>query len=187
MKLFYTTAGEQDTPQAKPSQSLGGYKSSSPVQNNIFDNLFGELSMNTIKDNRDEFIGLMLVNDSISDLTGVNIYFEHPVDSYSEYKIGAIIPALDVDGFNYIEQIPSRNSQPLYIEEFVTADIDNRFDIGDMDAGVVVGVWVKRELLIDFIKSDSNDLYSQDPENPRIYLPKEKATQDSINIIISWD
>lgn len=186
MKLYFTTSGEADTVQSKPTLSLGGYKSSSPVPNNILDNLFGELSLLTIKENRDEYIGLIAVNESGAEITGCNIYFVHPEDSYSEYKIAAILPATDGDGNNYIESIPSRYSKPLY-SDCVSADIDNKYSIGTIANGSAVGIWIKRELLVDFIQTDSNDIYETDPDNIRRYIAKNPSTQDSIQIIIEWD
>lgn len=185
MRLYYTTVGEQNSLQNKPINSLGGYKSSSPVPNGSLNNLFGELSMNAIKNMRDEYIGLMLVNELGVTKNGVTIHFVYPSDSYSEYKIGANTPAVDGDGYNYIEQLPDRYSKPLYTD-FVSAGVGNEFSIGTMLNGAMVGVWIKRELLESFIKSDMEDFYEPDPDNTRRYLAKTKSTQDDIQIVISW-
>ena len=186
MKLYYTTLGEQNSEQSNITKSLGGYKSSSPVPNGTFDNLFGELSMMTVKENREEYIGLMLVNEGITAIEDVFLYFVHPEDSYSEYKIGAIVPATDGDGYSYIESIPNRYSKPLYTD-FVSADEDNKFNIGDIVSGGMVGVWIKRELKEDFIKTDSENIYETDPSNYRRYISIEKGTQDVISIVIEHD
>lgn len=186
MRLYYTTAGDPETQQGKPTNSLGGFKSSSQVPNDQYSNLFGELSTYSLSKMQDEYIGLMLVNETGGDITGVNIYFDIPEGSYSEYKIDAITPATDEDGNKYVEQIPSRYSKPLYSTP-ITADVDNKYSIGDMLDGAMVGVWVKREIDEDFINEDCSNVYEKDSNNERLYVPVEKTQEDSINIIIEWD
>ena len=44
MKLYYTNPTAEDQIQTDPRLSLGGYKALSPVPNDSFDNLFGEIS-----------------------------------------------------------------------------------------------------------------------------------------------
>jgi hypothetical protein len=187
MKLYYTISnGEPNESQSTPSLSLGGFLSSSLVKNNSLDNLFGEITPYTITKEQDEYIGLMLVNDTGGDITGVNVWFDHPEDSYSKFYILGVLPATNGDGDKYIEAIPDRFSQPVY-GTFEEADVNNKYSLGDIVDGDIVGVWIKRELLLDFISTDSNDVYEEDPENTDRYIAKEKNTSDSISINISWD
>lgn len=186
MKLYYTTSVGTDEVQTKPSISLGGFKSSSLVRNNDYDNLFGELSVYTINKNQDEYIALMLHNDLGNDVENVELYFVHPEGCYAKYQVAGVIPTVNGDGDSVIERIPTRYSQPLYAE-FEDATEAAPYDLGTLEDGAMLGIWIKRSLLMDIINTDSSDLYQVDPDNPHRFVPKEASTSDSIQIVINWD
>lgn len=186
MKFYYTTTGEPNSDQSKPYLSLGGFRSGSLVPNDSFSNLFGELSTKVVTDDLPEYIGLMLHNDTGSDVTGVKLWFVIPENSYSIYRVAGVIPTTNGDGDKYIEEIPSKNSKPMYAT-FQSAGVGSELDIGDITADDVVGVWIQRELLQDFIKSDSEQCYEEDPSDPRRYISKELERSDSIEVNVSWD
>ena len=186
MKFYYTTSADPDTDQKKPTLSLGGFKSSSPTLNDENGNLFDEITPYTVTKNKNEYIGLMLVNELGADKTNLQIWFEHPEGSYSKYQIAGVIPTTDGDGNPYIERIETRTSKPFY-GDFEDADVDNKYSLGNLADGGYLGIWIKRELLTDFIETDICDVYEEDPTNSRLYVAKEKSTEDVINIKLSWD
>lgn len=186
MKFYYTTSAGTDVIQSKQVLSLGGFKSSSSILNDEFDNLFGELTAMTISNDKDEYMALMLVNETGVDLVNVQIWLNHPETSYSLIEVAGVIPTINADGEYYFERIPTKNSRPFYAE-FETADVDNKYFIGELDANGHLGVWFKRSLLQDFIETNSLDIYQEDPLNPRQYVPKDPGTEDSIDIKLSWE
>jgi hypothetical protein len=186
MKFYYTTSAGSNTVQTKPSLSLGGFKSSSPTLNDETGNLFDEITPYTLTKNKNEYIALMLVNETGGDVTNVEIWFEFPADSYSKYQVAGVIPAVDGDGNSYIERIETRTSKPFYAD-FVDAEVGSKNSLGNMLDGAQLGIWIKRELLIDFIETDSCDVYEEDLDNPRQYIPKEKSMEDIINVKLSWN
>lgn len=187
MRLYYTVASQQDDPQAKPNLSLGGYKSLTPVPNSILGNLFGDISMYSVKNaSGDQFIGLMLVNDGV-EARQVQIWFKYPTNCASVFKLAAVSLATDTDGQQYMEHISNYSSKPLYAE-FEEADGEvNRVNVGDIPAGGMIGLWVSRTLNLECLKVQQNAIYTPDPADPyrfnEIVLPKE----DLIEIGMSWD
>lgn len=193
MKFYYTVASQQDVPQAKPHLSLGGYKSSSPVPNSILGNLFGDISMYTVKNNTaNSYIALILVNDGSTNAFSVNMWFNYQKTcevstNASIFRIAAVDMVTDADGNLAMEHVPNYHSKPLYAE-FTEADGEvNRVNIGDLAAGAVVGIWIEREINVTLLKTQQNAIYEADPSNPYHYLPIELSTEDKIEIGISWE
>ena len=60
MKLYYTVSSYQDTPQRSIGLSLGGYRSSTFVRNDEMNNLFGDISLLSLKQNRSQYIAIQL-------------------------------------------------------------------------------------------------------------------------------
>lgn len=186
MKLYYTTSAGTGALQADPRLSLGGFMASNTVLNDDFGNLFGEITPTTINKNRAEYIAIMMQNETTDDLENVELWFVHPEDSYSKMTVAGVIPAMNADGEYEMERIPNKYSKP-YTGDFEEATVDTKYVIGDMEAGTVIGLWIKRELLLDIIVADQADIYTPDPNQPRHYLPVEKEKEDSIPLNISWD
>ena len=63
--------------QQNVSYSLGGFASSTTIPNDMFGKLFDELSVNTIKNARNEYRAIVLHNDSQEVAKGVKIWFEN--------------------------------------------------------------------------------------------------------------
>lgn len=59
LRFYYTTSAGYDNQQTKISDSLGGYKSSTPVPNDTFSNLFDEISLNLASNPREQYIALI--------------------------------------------------------------------------------------------------------------------------------
>ena len=144
MKFYYTTSAGYDEIQPKPELSLGGFKSGSPTLNDEEGNLFDEITPYSITKDKNEYIALMLVNETGGDITNAQMWFEFPEDSYSKYQIAGVTPAVDGDGASYIERIETRTSKPFYAT-FVDAEVGSEYSIGDMLDGDQIGIWIKRD------------------------------------------
>lgn len=188
MKFYYTTSAGQDTIQSKSNLSLGRYRSSSIVPNNILGNLFPDISMLTVRNNvANNYIALILINEESRKAVGVNLWFKYNSGCSSLLRLAAVNLTADGEGTLCMEQVPNSHTKPLYAE-FVEADGEvNRVNIGDIEAGAMVGIWLEREVQIATLKAEQNDIYSIDPSDPYRFIPKTLATEDSIEIGISWD
>jgi hypothetical protein len=154
MKLYYTSISENGGIQTRPDLSLGGFKSGTVVPNNNFSNLFSDLSAYSIAENKDEYIALVLLNDTGFILKNVSLYFVYPIDSQKSIQIAPVA----FNSHDEIEIIPNPFSAP-YNAIFYEADGEtNAIDIGDIPIDGKIGLWFKR--VID--KSAITDQYSDD-------------------------
>lgn len=59
MRLYYTVSSGYNDPQSKLVNSLGGFKSSTPVPNDQDNNVFDELSLLSLVKGKTQYIGLI--------------------------------------------------------------------------------------------------------------------------------
>lgn len=188
MKLYYTISSKEGDIQEKPNLSLGGYKSGNFVNNSEFNNLFSDISQLSLSNyNQNRYIALFLVNESSNDAIDVCLYFEYPEDSYSIFKVAAVTPVTDSDGFKQIERVNTVFSKPLSAVFFEANGEINKVNLGNIDSGSMIGLWIERELKLDFIKDNQLTIYEEDPNLPTRYREKQLSKFDNIQIKISWE
>jgi hypothetical protein len=189
MKLYYTSSTSQDAIQADPRLSLGGYKSASPLPNNAFDNLFSEITQFMLsKLPEDEFIALVLKNETGVEVDNLWLWFEYGNTPYSKYLVAAVDMTADVNGILQMEHVPNRNSKPLYADFYEAPGQVNAVEIGTVAIDGMVGIWIQRSLvdgLADSIQAENN-LYTTDPNNADLVVPIVPDKQDAISIHMEW-
>lgn len=188
MYLYYTSVTGQDVIQQKSNLSLGGYKALNRVNSGLLNNFFSDISQLTISNyNQNTFVGLILKNELPTGCSNIKLHFTYPTDSYSKLKIAAVSLVQDSEGFLQMEHIETPNSTPLFATFYEADGVDNAINIGDLASGEMVGLWIQRELLLDFIDQDQAVVYELDPERPDRYKEKELSKLDEILLNISWD
>jgi hypothetical protein len=186
MKLYYTTSSAPEVAQPKTILSLGGFKSSTPVRNSEFGNLFGDVSLITPSNfQQNKYIGLVLKNETGSRVTYVALWFEYPTGCVTKLKVAAVDMAANANGDMYMEQIPNQSSKPIS-GEFYEATSDSKADLGSMEIGEQIGLWIERELLVNILSQQSQDVYEQDPANVNRFREKAIVQFDEIKLNISW-
>lgn len=186
MKLFYTTSAGYDEPQKKPTNSLGGFKSSSEVLNDDFGNLFDEISLMTLKTNRDQYIGLILQNDAPVDVQNVLCWFETNEDDICQLELAVATTVIDPkSGDPRFERISTMYNRPT-IGQFVAPVETALADLGTMTAGQEYGIWIKRTLLIDKALAEYNNVREKDLTTQTRWKKIEKNKQEKIKFVISW-
>jgi hypothetical protein len=189
MKLYYTSITGESQIQSDPRLSLGGYKSASPLPNNAFDNLFSEITQFMLsKTPEDEFIALVLKNETGVEVDNLWLWFEYPDGSYSKYLVAAVDMTADANGVLQMEHIPNRNSKPLYADFYEASGQVNAVEIGTVAIDGMVGIWIQRSLvdgLADSIQAENN-LYTTDPNNVDLVVPIVPDKQDAISIHMEW-
>ena len=188
MRLYYTVIQGDEVIQVSSRFSLGGFKSQSRVPNSQIGNLFSDISNSTVSSyNQNQYMGLVLINELTVPVINAKVWFVFPDKCYSLLRIAAVDMAADQNGNMQMEHIQTIYDKPL-MADFVEADgEDNKVGIGDLAVGEKVGIWIERELLLDFIKTDQNAVYKDDPVNLGRVLPVPLTTLDDIQIGISWD
>jgi len=188
LKLFYTTTKGQDVLQSRSDKSLGGYRSASPVKNDDFDNMFGEISNYTLRKSEDEsqYIGMILLNDSLTGISNLNVWFEYPTSCYSKIEIAAVDLSEDSDHKFFMENIPSITSSPVYAEFHEANGEANKQSLGNMTAGEMIGIWLKRTVLNSVADTDIANEIVDDPDNEYRVKFVAPAKSDTIEFKMSY-
>ena len=190
MKLYYTTTAGQDQVQSNPEISLGGYRSSSLVPNNLIDNLFGGITQFLLsRDSQEEYIGLILENELSQSVYSIRLWFIYPESCYSKFLIAAVDLVVDSQGVLRMENIPNRYSKPLYATFFESDGEGNAVDLGDMISGEMVGLWISRQLIEDLssLVCQESNLYEADPSNSNMFRSISLDRSDLIQIMITYN
>ena len=194
MKFYYTTTAGENLEQRKKEVSLGGYKSSTLVPNNYLNNIFGDISLLTIQRNQEMYIALVLVNETGGDITNLNAWFVYPTDdennniSDTKIEIAAVLMSQDDEGVDIMENVENMYSAPYSANFFEADSEDNKVTlISSFTNGDKIGIWLKRSLLIDKIKSDYNSMVVKDQDNSDIYKEVSLPTEDNIGLVLEWD
>jgi hypothetical protein len=189
MKLYFTTPAGQDNIQTDPRLSLGGYKALSPVPNAAFDNLFSEISQFMLsKTPEDEFIGLVLKNETGAAVENLWLWFEYSTGGYAKMLVAAVDLTVDAAGVLTMEHIISRLAKPLYADFYEANGQANAVEIGNLADGEMVGLWLCRQLiegLADSVQSEDK-LYQTDPANADLVVPIVPIKQEAISIKMEW-
>lgn len=187
LKFYYTTTKGQDELQSKFDRSLGGYKSSSLIKNDEFDNLFGEISNYTISENnQNQYVGIILKNEGAVK-TNILLHFDYPDGVYSKILVAAVELTDDSDSVKFMENVSSIHSSPVYAEFHEADGVVNAVSLGVLDQDEMLGIWFKREILVSVAESSCTDIVEEDPENEHLVKEKDKTTSDTIDIVMSYD
>lgn len=188
MKLYYTTTTGYDGEQTNINRSLGGYKSSTPVLNDDFDNLFGEISVLTIRNKKDEYRAMVLKNDMSVSARKIKISMSIPNDSISVFRVATgAMSVPDKYGFRKMENITSPYSKP-FNANFIDMGADSVLEVGDLAPGGEIGLWVCRHIDTEKAKEQYNNVCTVDINDPtgRRYVPVSLPKEESVDLIISW-
>lgn len=184
MKLYYTVSSGYLNSQTNFVNSLGGYPSSTEVPNDIFDNLFDELSLLEVKDAKTQYKAIVLKNDSDKKISNVELWFDFSEENVCRYQIGAIL--LSEDNEYLMEQIPSTYSKPYSIQ-FVDATVDDKAVVGTLQPGQMIGLWLSRTIDKEKAITEYNNVAEPDPNHLSRYRAIEKQTQETVNLCLTWD
>ena len=189
MKLYYTSITGESQIQNNPQLSLGGYKAASPLPNDAFDNMFSEISQFMLsKIPEDEFIALVLKNETGAEADNLWLWFSYPDGCYSKYLVAAVDMTVDANGVLQMEHVPNRTSKPLYADFYEANGQANAVEIGTVPINGMVGIWIQRTLvdgLADSVQAENN-LYQTDPNNSDLVVPVVPDKQDAVSIHMEW-
>ena len=188
MQLFYTTTTGYDNEQPNVQASLGGYKSSTPVTNDDFDNLFGEISVMTIRSCRDEYRAIMLKNTMSVTARKVKVRVVTPEDGLATFRMAVgKVSVPDKYGFRSMENIPSIYGRP-FRAQFVDMTGDTVLEVGELSPNAEVGLWICRHINAEKAKEQYNLVCEPDPTDTtaRRWRPVERLKTETVDIVISW-
>lgn len=188
MNLYYTTTVGYNSEQPNPDRSLGGYKSATVVVNDDFANLFDELSIMTLKNGRDEYRAIIVRNDYAQPVANVKVKIERPEDALCTYKMAiAILNGVNKYNQRYMENVLTGNNKPFHAQ-FVDMDEGVELEIGRIEPGQEIGLWVCRHVDKAAAKLQYETVCEPDPSDPtgRRYRPVTHPKEESINMVFDW-
>jgi hypothetical protein len=187
LRFYYTVSSGYNSPQTKVSDSLGGYKSSTPVPNDVFGNLFDEISLNLASNPRSQYVALVLKNEGTETLKNVELWFSSVTDNpYGTITVGAIGMGKDEEENPVTSRTSSINEKPYWIH-FHEAKEEEPVSLGDMEAGKEICLWFCRSLDKEIIKSDYDLVAERDMNTQNRYKKVEKQTEEIFNINLLWE
>lgn len=163
MRLYYTVSSKEDDVQAKPNLSLGGFKSSSPVQNNISNNLFSDLSLFSLERAGTEYVALILKNELELKTTEVKLWLENDINGYCKYRVSVV----ELSTIKAMEHIPTINSMPFYAQFYEVNSSEDFIAIPDMNMEDMFGIWIERSINTEsemYINRNNPDYFLAHPE-----------------------
>lgn len=182
MKLYYTGAKNNNKEEQKQAiYSLGNYVSASPIPNEVSGNLFSDISLLTIDRKTKSVIGIALKNTLGEDIEDVELWFVFPEDNQATFEVAAVTLSVDSSGNYYMESIGNQQESPLHASFHTASGKTNKVNLGDLEDGKYIGLWIKR-LINDDIKDD----YTCAKLNEEFIAKKEKETSEEIQIKIDW-
>jgi len=187
MQLFYTNSSKPGQSQPVSYLSLGNFISNSIPPNDFLNNLFGELSLNSIQSAKSECRILALYNETGATYTGLQAWIESDDASSSqegsediaEYKIGYLVPTVNDCGEIQLELLSSPYAIP-YNSTLVSATIGSPLSLPNIDSHMYLGIVIQR--IIPKQTPFSTDTLKQIAAGT-LELPQE----EKINLKISWN
>lgn len=184
LKLYYTVSSGYLDIQGNYINSLGGFPSSTEVPNDVFDNLFDEISLSEIKDVKTQYRAIIIKNESEEIIENIELWFEKKDSNICSYQIGATLLSNDEQPF--MEHIPSVYSKPLYTQLY-DATVDSKVSIGNLNPGQMIGLWLSRTVDKEKALEEYNNVAEEDPLHRSRYKPIEKEKQETVGLKITWD
>lgn len=189
MKLYYTTTTGYNAEQPNPERSLGGFKSKTPVSNDDFSNIFDEISLMTMKSGRDEYRAIVIKNEFDEPCQNITIKISREEHAICSYKM-AVGEMNIVNKYNQksMENVIAPTNKP-FRAKFIDMTDDAILEIGNLEAGGEIGLWICRHVDTDKAKEQYNLVCEPDPADPtgRRYKPVTHPMQESVNVIIDWE
>lgn len=145
MRFYFSGAEGIDFQQNDSAKSLGGFKSSSVVPNDVLGNLFGELSYSDFLNNQTNTRCVFLKNELGVTVSNFSIQLhcdnEHKT---CEFELAVVIPTQ-----NKVEQIFDPNSSPYFAEFFSDIYEQPSLILPNFENNQVLAFWLKRKINVD--------------------------------------
>jgi hypothetical protein len=146
IKIYYTGATKHDLVQNQPFESLGGTVSTSVVPNSRTNSLFGQAPRLPDLGMENEYIGIVIENNTGSDISSLNIHIDKSANNTCEFDfcIVSVNEYEDCPGVFYIEQIPDKHSKPMVgnFNEYSSLD---PAEVEDFLKDMKLGIWIRRK------------------------------------------
>lgn len=190
MILYYTGASSSGVEQNMPESSLGGYISSSLIQNSTINNIFSTISKSVVEKGARDVRCIAITNNSPSTIYNAKLWIDNTVsNNHSNLLLGAVAPAFDNCNNAYFEQIRSTDALPYQCVLSSHNGQGNAINLGDIASGESVGLWLSREIkTADFPSANGATNGTSDSAMTALQNSIDNPIlEDDSDLIISWD
>lgn len=185
MNIFYTGAKEYNDAQVSKDKSLGGFKSSTLIPNDLSGNLFGDTSMLTLDQKLRETRAIIIHNNGGAPLVNLYLHFDKLLGSIGKFEVASIALAPDADNEVSMESISSIRATP-FVGNFVEADtVANKVLLSSSFASdAYIGLWIRRVIEdSDKDQFDCDTMYDDFIAEPQV----PQVTSGNVDITLAWD
>jgi hypothetical protein len=185
MKLYYTGSDAYNEAQDDKDKSLGGFKSSTLIPNDLANNLFGDISMYSLNDKLRETRALIFLNDAGSALTNLYIHFDKATGALGTFEVAAVAITPNQAGEVFMESIGNIRATP-FTGTFVEADgvANKQLLSASLADNTYLGLWIRRRLTsadkTQFECDTLNENFISDPKVPVV-------VDGNVDVVLSWD
>jgi len=182
MKFYYTGAPEFNKVQPLASLSLGGFMSSSEIQNDVLNNIFGDVSELAKQNLTRKAILIALKNDAEDLAEDITLEFDATwTNLISQFSIAFVSPKTDSCGDIFFDKINDSGALP-YVSFDVLSSINNSFNLGVMHKEKVIGIWLVRDLIKAKVAPLANQTLIDNYNNNA-----EVADEEDFSISLTWN
>jgi hypothetical protein len=164
IELFYTGATKQGAQQIEPLFSLGGFLSSSHVANDFYSNLFGEVTLNTIKNKTIDHVCIALVPQQA--IQGVHLTIKTKYSDQGRFRVGGVLVTQDDCKKFGIPKMQNVNSKPVNIDFYNCTSFYGETEIG-FDQQQLEGTLFE---IVSGVSVIGEFIYSKDYDYAEIYV-----------------
>lgn len=190
--LLYTGAIQNEAIQQDASKSLGGWVSSSQIQNNVIHNLFSKIDYNQVKNDLKPIRVVAFKNTTGSIITSLKVWIEHEATAFATYKIGLVLNSIETTcNHPYFEQIQNQYAEPFYCQLLNCETELNAIELTNIPIDQFVGIFVQRNLIAinneDLTGATKTCENYSDEYNATLvpdYIEPKVKDEDEIKIII---
>ena len=143
MRLFYTGASKGGEEQEIPSQSLGGYVSSSPLPNGSINNLFGGISQYGKQKALRQVRAIVLKNESGATVNPVVWYDNVSSEPITNYRFAFVALAQSDCGW-FMETIDQQDALPINAQFIDPRKQANAVSLPALPNDGYIGMWIER-------------------------------------------
>lgn len=190
MKLFYTNASVAEGPQIQGFNSIGGLLSSSEVENDTLNSLFGSISEYGKQQRKPEYRIIVIENDENFTYTGLKVWLEQLLldesdildTPFASFQVGFTEVQTDDCGNLFVQRLPTTFSKPYSVTMETVDGEDNAMSLPDIEQNMFLGIVISRTILPEASEALSDDEYLAILEG-NLSL----AQSETFDLKFSWD
>jgi len=178
MILYYTVNTREGDVQNRPEASIGGFKSSTIVDESL-NKIFQGISLSEQDSNINRYVALVLTNETGADITtGIEFYFELPtLETVNNSNFKLALTAYPTSG---LQKLTNNTVKPFGITFLDVLGEVNSVSIPTLLKDQSIGIWIERSL------NKTNTAQQNSNANLISIYPETLSKEESILLKINY-